>query len=408
MDYYMGELITNPDKHYHFLGIKILFIKYYLRQLYQRGAPSSFVDLIMLDKINNIHIKPCFPIITPYGDTMIVYTKKILKKNMRTVQNYFKQWHHINYSINDLKNMIKPCKNYPNDPPFYKSFRLNPLTQIIEYILYNIIMKLMNKYFVPDNDNTYGSDLGKDSNLLVIDDAKEVPKYYPSKKSNMNVVVILPQQSTTATIFMNIANKYLAKKKHDVQSFIMVQGDIRCLNEFNKFPEVRNKFKYVMFKYNMCFMMEHIDNVLDNLASRCTMDVKIMILYVDGHCVEKLIGSSSRIEIADDDNKTVFGLYRYDDQNIASDNKNKQSIKHKQIVIYIKDTLRYGYGIVERLTKTKDILDAFGTTYDLIKDESMIHCIDSQVNPYTDDLTDKQKKIASIFRYMILQKKYKQ
>lgn len=406
---YVGDLITNPDKHYYFVGIKILCIKSYLRRLYQRGSPSSFVDLIMLNRINGIHITPCFPVITVDGDSTIIYTKKTVEKKLRIVQKYFKDWHNIDYPMDEIRGMIKQCKNYPNDPPFYRSIRSDPVTQTIEYILHNIVLVLMNRHFVSKDK---GSDLDKGSNLLIIDDAKEYPKYYPSKKSNMRVVVIEPYSSTTTKIFMKMTDKYLSKKKHKnndtMNQYTMIQGDIKRDNEFNKFPEISDVFRYVMFRYNMCFMMNQIDTVIDNLRNRCTDDAVMMILYVDGDYVEDLMRKTDRFEEMDTKNDTtIFGVYRYDDQVFYPDEDDRSvKSKYKQIVVYLRETLRYGHGVVERLTKTKDILDAFGSNYHLIKDEPMIQCDDAEIKSYVSELSDQQKRIATVFRYMILQAKY--
>lgn len=401
---YVGDLITDPEKHYYFVGIKILCIKSYLRRLYMRGSPSSFVDLLMLNRINNIRIKPCIPVITTdEEDKMVVYTKKIVEKKLRTVQKYFKEWHNMDFPMNEIRGMIKQCKNYPNDPPFYRSLRSDPLTQTIEFILNDIILILMNQYFVPHND-----DSNKESNrskLLIIDDAKEYPKYYPSKRSNTDVVIIEPENSTTSKVFMKMTEEYFVKKEQKKkQSYVMIQGDIRRDNEFNKFPKIQNLFRFVMFKYNICFMMNQINNVIDNLANKCTSDVKIMILYIDGDKIEKLIGDSDRSEVFDDTNQSIFGVYRYDDQYVYSDKDDKQ-IKNKQVVIFLRETLRYGYGVIERLTNSAEILDAFGTNYDLIIDEPMIHYNGPEIKLLRDELTDEQKKIAMIFRCMILQRK---
>ena len=59
---YISNIITDPNKHYYFLGMKLINIKKQLKRLYYRARPTAFVDLIMLHKINGYNIKPCIPI----------------------------------------------------------------------------------------------------------------------------------------------------------------------------------------------------------------------------------------------------------------------------------------------------------------------------------------------------------
>jgi hypothetical protein len=179
----------------------------------------------------------------------------------------------------------------------------------------------------------------------------------------------------------------------------MIEGDISRENEFNKFSHqmgIDISFKFLMFKFNICFMVNQIKNVIDNINQLCIRDHVILIMYIDGELVEKLIGKSDKFEFLDENKIPIFGLYLYDDKLYYHDDTN-QSIKDKkrQIVIYLRETLRYGYGVVEPLTKTQDILDAFSPNYELMIDDFI----------RGDNLDTKQQKILEIFRYMILRKK---
>lgn len=390
---YIDNLMTDPEKHYYFMGIKILCIKSYLRRLYQRASPSSFVDLIMLNKINGIKITPCFPVITVDEKNMIVYTKKTIEKKLHTVQKYFKEWHNIDYPMTEIKGMIKRCQNYPNDPPFYRSFRSDPMTQHIEYLIHRVILNIMNKYFIQNNDPKY---------VLIVDDAKEYPKYYPAKKSNMNVTVIEPDDSKSSPIFIKMSEA----RKHKNSSYKMIQGDVRRTNEFNKFPHIANKFSYILFKFNIHNMMNQIDNVIQNLNTYSDSKSVIVICYVDGDVVNRLIGAKDRFEILDDDQMTVFGLYKYDDQIYLDENTSEQkATRYNQFVLYLRETLRYGHGVVERILTTQNIMDTFGAEYKMIKDDQMINFDDPEIHHIKSNLSDVQCTIAEVFRYMILQRK---
>ena len=106
----IDNLIANPNKHYHFLGIKILCIEKHLTRLYENASPAAFVDLIMLNKINKIHIDPCYPTLSFKNEIFTVYTKQMIEKKLQTTQKYLKEWHNINYSLNELRELIKHIK----------------------------------------------------------------------------------------------------------------------------------------------------------------------------------------------------------------------------------------------------------------------------------------------------------
>lgn len=368
---HFGNMLTDPDKHYYFLGIKMTRIFTFLRRTYTRPYPASFVDIIMLDKINNIKIPACFPILASVSNSKIViYTKKTIYEYLNKVQILLKEWHNIDYGIDKLKKIIRSCKNYPNDPPFHETIKEDTFTFPIENILDDSIYILINKYF------------NVDKNLLVIDDAKEYPKYYP--KNNNMITVIEPAGSDISKLFMQMTKE---KNKKNYQMFI---SDFTS----DTFITLEHKYSSLLFKYNIHSIINHMDIVHMNINKYCTNDLTIMIIYLDGTYVDMAISKTGKYEILDD-NKLKFGIYRFDDYYDLKNNK------YKQVVVYLKDTLRYAYGIVEKVIVQQDIINAFGSDYQIINDDRLINIVPDEL---LNELSEQQKSITSIFRYMILKK----
>ena len=236
--------------------------------------------------------------------------------------------------------------------------------------------------------------------MLIVDDAREYPRYFP-KNSNNSVVILEPPRSPVSKVFIKMTRDKVNNNKNLNKRFIMIEADISTEN--NKFLDTLDKnliqksFNCIMFKYNICTMINNIHNVIENLKLISSIQSKIIIVYIDGDLVRNLMRSSDRFEIIENDS-VIFGLYRYDD--IYYDNK-----ANKQIVVFLRDTLRYKYGVIERLTTTKEILDAFNTEYILIEDDKIINYDNENTNSYKSSLSNIQKQISEVFRYMILQKK---
>jgi len=384
MNNYYGYYISNPVKHYHFLGMKISCIDSYLARLYKRAAPSSFVDLVMLDRINDIQIKPCYPVITFENEPINVYTQKYTDMKLKITQKYFKEWHNINYSFDEIKKIIMPCKNYPSDPPFIREIKPIDITHNIELAIYQISRELINEYLISINNET--------SNLLIIDDATEYPGFYFKNRTDLNILVIEPIESKISNLFVKMTRKYIEKHKIDDHNrFNILKSDIMESNNMH----LMRKFNFLIFRFNIYLYMSQINILINNINKCTTVDTLIIILYIDGKYLENLIKSSDRYE-EKDNGVTMFGVYEYDDMIDEVTNTH-----YKQIVIYLKETIRYGSGRVELLLKTQDILDAFGSDYYLVKDDIIIN----EKYMIENNMSDQQKRISKIFKYMILKKR---
>lgn len=88
----MIEVMADPEYHYYFVGIKMIGIDLTIKRLIRRASSSSFVDLLMLKKINNYDNDVCFPNLSIRGGKITIYTDKEINKKLNIIQKYFKEW----------------------------------------------------------------------------------------------------------------------------------------------------------------------------------------------------------------------------------------------------------------------------------------------------------------------------
>lgn len=339
---YISELFTDPDKHYYFLGLKIIGIKNHIKRLYRRASPSSFVDLIMLNKINNIEVQPCIPPITIDENNVTVYDKKQTLTKLLTTQKYFKSWHNLNYSIDELKKLIPRCQNYPNDPPFYRSIKIDPVTIKIDYILHSTVRKLMNKHL-------------KKGSLLLIDDAKEYPRF---SKLSTDSLIIEPIDAPLSESFLEL------EKKNNKSRIKLV--DYKNL-------DIDRSFDNVLINYSLSLLDT---NNLEKTLKRINAD-SILIIHIDNEVVKKILEKANRYELFDSNNKTIVGVYRYDEK----------------IIVYLRETLRFGSGKIETILNTDLNLNLDNYTFDTGSFNNVL--IDDPI------IT----KTLALFRYSVFHKK---
>jgi hypothetical protein len=378
---YISHITTDPDDHQYFLGMKIIAVKYHLKRLYLRASPSAFVDMIMMNKINNIKITPCIPVITIDEEYVTVYNKNTLEKKLKTTQKYFKEWHNINYSIVQLKNIIRRCKDYPNDPPFYKRIKIDPITIKIESRLYDVRSHIMNTSLV-NGDST-----------LIIDDGREYPRFYPARGTDLSVTIIEPDTTDSDTFISMLENKKKTNPNaNTLNRYSIVKGDI--WRDWYLFGNDQiGEFDNIFVNYSLRFLKKDVRTLKQNLIKHHKKGGSLLVIYIDYDSVMNLLQKRDRFEIQDEDKKTIFGLYTYDpDRDMSGDTYN-------QFIVYLRETYRYGIGSVEPTIRSSDI-DIMFDDYDVSTNKRLL-----EIFKHSDKLTEIEKTVIGIFNFAVLKKR---
>jgi len=388
---FIGSLISDPSKHYHFMGIKIVKMDYIFERLYLRATAPTMVDMIMLNKINGINITPCIPLISTFGKHALLYDRETIRRKILTVKKYLKEWHNIDISYDQLNNLIRKCKNYPNDPPFSHS------VLDIEYT--NKTGALLKKYF--------SENITSNKSTLIIEDYNECHVYeryiFNDTKSD----------DTFKPIIIGPNNCKLQDEKDLIYYNYDLKTDISKSDFYNNLDPKTFDNIYIFFNLSDLLRSEitlfykedgigSYATFVNNIKLLSHSGTKLIINYLDGSYVESLINKyytkskdiSPRIELTDNDN-LLFGLYKYDNDRNGNE----------QFVIYLKNSTRYGYGRIELLLTKDKILSVFSKIgFELVSDYDYTDLTDSN-DESIKNLDKAQKVILKLFRKMTLKRK---
>lgn len=344
------EVYADPMHHFHFLGMKLMSVDMTIARLMSRAAPSAFVDLIMLQKINGYDTKPCFPNLSLRQGKITVYSDKMIEKKLNTVKNYFKWWHDINTTIPELKKQIKKCKDVPEYNKYLKkSDKRNSNTQnIINY--YESIIRFYCKKYKSDMILNVGDNISDDA------------------YRNMDVNI--------TTLSLPIKNTKYKDNKYDA---IISNFTIQYLLDPNL--NASNKF-------------------IENINSVDKSDTIVIILYLDGERASYQLNKSKydKYEVYFD-GEPLYGIYKLDDD-YSTYNKNK-------VMVYFKDKDGMEEGSIEPLVYKNTLINRFKEIgYNVLIDEYLdtLSVNDNNVIKHKNMLNDGYMKILRMHKIMILQK----
>ena len=193
-------------------------------------------------------------------------------------------------------------------------------------------------------------------------------------------------------------------KKHEMSRSIMY--DMQSIDYNSKWKNnLNNKTKYdnVFINFSLKHIMANPNLMMENLLDLTKSDSKVLVVFLDGDVIENILGSRDRFEIKDDNNKTIIGLYRYDDT------YDSNGSKIKQIIIYVRGTLRFGTGSVEYIVHSKDLQTMFELNgYSVIESDSFANKQEKYINNDDHIKSNKDKQtileVLGWFRYILFKR----
>jgi hypothetical protein len=321
----LKEVIVDPQYHYYFMGIKYMSVRLTIERLLLRSAPSSFVDLIMLHKINNYKCRPCFPNISLRQGKITVYTDNLITKKLNTVKKYFKHWHGIHTTIDQLKDKLPRCSDMPN----YickKKVLPNKYTNMILSNYNNILYNSINEYI---NKNDHILDIGG-----------------------------------TVYQHINFFNKYTSNITTITNKQIDKTYDINIINQ----DPFDNWSKLIRTSYNIIFIDNYIHNInnrydiLINNIKKVQADT-IIITCLDGQAILDKLQGNQRYEIYID-NEPLFGIYKF----------------NGKLLLYFKGIQIYEQGYIQDIIIIEDLINKFKSIgYNLIDNIQMTYASNNKL-----------------------------
>jgi SAM-dependent methyltransferase len=330
------DVNTNNVFHFYFAGMKFFNINLTINRFLQRSSISSMADLLMLKELNNIDLKDriCLPNMTIRQGRLVVFYGEYLEKYYNSLQKALKNYYNKDYSIDELKKLVKHCNSTGFD--IYKgNMEKDTDTDIIKYFHILIKKELIKIY-------------GKNVNyLLDIGSGKLTDMRIWEENSIKNVVGIEP----------SLESIKLGEERYKKFGF---NGNLDVINgvgdedwENSKYTKViSNKYDVVTFQFTLHYMINNIDIIINNLKKIMNNRCKIIITCMDGNKIHNEFIKNEKIEIRNDQEPifAIVPLYTERDR-IPKINNN--------ILVYFKGAYGVSSGSIEPIIDINKLINIF-------------------------------------------------
>lgn len=368
----MFEVMADPEHFYYFMGIKFIGTKMTIQRLIKRSAPSSFVDLIMLKKINHYDSIVCFPNLSVRNGSVTIYTDKEIEKKLYTVKKYFKDWHGINYTIEELKNQIVKCNTIPYVGSVEK-FAYS--SDLVKYN--NIVIRSYIKHFF------------KGKELLIIGSSSTNDLDYYNHLEIPKVITLDPSDSSESNNYLNMH----LDMKHE-----LIQGSGNEIWKSNgKYNAIiRSKsFDCILLKFSIHYMYKNIRILLTNINQIDNDNTIVIVCFIDGTAVkEKLKKNNGKYEIMFK-GEPIYGIYN------ISNNKNN----FEQIMVYFRGIRGANNGYIEYIVDSNWLISQFAKiNYRVLLNKNLLEISNDKLIEIRDKLVNEQKQISNLYRIIVFKK----
>lgn len=291
---------------------------------------SYFPVLVCLKKIFGIPLKDiiCIPNMEIINDEMIVYNQSGVDKLLNTIQ-YELLSYDFDVSKKYLENMFPMCmtrgfeiyKGIPDrdkDTDVIKKFHLSVKRELYQKYCHNV-------------DYLFDMGCGRLTDLF----------YW-----NENNVKILYCVEPSLDSIKSGQDRYENVKKNIKTKLYVVNGfgDVNFENDVKYKDIIKNKYDVITFQFTLHYMIDNIDIVMKNLKLISKKGTKILVTCMNGNLIEHNLKKKSQIVVRNDDNKIIFAIDKFSNNNI---------------LVYLKGGYGMEHGSVERIIDVNKLTDIF-------------------------------------------------
>ncbi len=331
------DVVSNSVFHFYFMGMKFMNINLSIYRFLQRASISSMADLIMLKDINKINLgnKLCLPNMTVRQGKLVVFYGEYLETYFNSLQKALKEYYNKNYTIEELKKLIKHCNAEGFD--IYKGVIVkDPDTDIIKYFHIMIKKSILSQY-ARNIESLLDVGSGKltDMRIWQENNVKNVVGIEPSKESIKMGEERLKQHGFTGKL--NVINGV---------------GDVDWSKDSNYKIALQNKYDVITFQFTLHYMMNNIDVVINNLKKVMKSNTKIIITCMDGNKIHEDFKRFKRVEIRNKQEPifAIIPMYKVTDNIPDKDNN---------IIVYFKGAYGVSSGSIEPIIDINKLIDIF-------------------------------------------------
>ena len=358
------EVMTDPKYHFYFMGIRMFGIKMTVERLLLRASPAAFVDLLMLDKINNIKSKPCFPNLLLRSGKITIYDDDMINRKLHTTSKYFKNWHGINMPVPKLKNIIRKCSddmNYKYSKQLDKNIYSTKLIDFNNYLLINYINMFKND--INNNLLSFGVNIEFLNNII---NQNNIVKHFSFIESSKDLI-------------------------QDAQNIIKDNNSNINIQFIDKNDIFSKSYQIILFNLSINRYLSNIDNLINNIKNIKNNKTVIITYLNKDKVLDKLAKHNNRYEIYINDDP-FYGIYKLDKENDL-----------QKVMIYSKGIYGLETGSIEYLIDIDNIINKFKN----IGYEMALNSAYSQYNEKDlyNILDPKLKNIVDLYQIIVFNKK---
>ena len=373
------EIMADPETHYYFMGIKLIGVEMTIKRLVRRASSSSFVDLLMLKKVNGYDSDVCFPNLSIRGGKITIYNDREIEKKLKIIQKYFKEWHNDDISIDELKKSIVKCNTLPHNVYSGNPDRFAYSSEITRY--HNMILKMyIGKYFRGKKILDVGCGPVRD---IYFYNSIKVPLF----------VGIEPSSYSIDTFYEKNKDKKFFTQTKIIEGY----GD-ELWSSSPKYKDVIENRTYgcVLFKFTIHYMLNNFDILLKNLKSVDNDNTVIIVSCIDGDMVrKKLAENAGRYEIIFK-GEPLYGIY-----DMGKRNKNN----FKQVMVYFRGVYGVENGSIEHLVSIGWLINKFNKIgYRVLENKNLLNVNQDYLVDIKNNLNLEQKKVSEIHRIIVFKK----
>lgn len=276
------DVIINPVFNFCFAGMKFMNINLTVKRFLTRASISSMADLLMLYEINNIDIrnKLCLPNMTIRQGKIVVFFGKYLDIYFNKLQHVLKEYYDKDYSIDELKKMIKHCNVEGFD--IYKGEQVkDPDTSIIKYFHIMIKEDILRKYA---SNCEYLLDIG----------SGKLTDMRLWEKNNVKNVIGIEPSIDSIKLGNEKLNKFGFKGKINVINGV---GDVDWISDDKYKIVLENKYDVITFQFTLHYMMNNIQIIINNLNKVMKKGTQIIITCMDGNKIQNDFQRYKQVEV---------------------------------------------------------------------------------------------------------------
>lgn len=331
------ETIANPTYNLFFMGMRFISIQMNIEKFLSRSNPNTFIDLIMLEELNNINIgkKMCVPNMTIRQGKLVVFDDKHIENIHNIIKVKLKEYYNKDYDIDKIKKRIKKCVNEGYE--IYKGPIIkDPDTNIVKSFHLSVKEEIFKKYI---SNIDYLLDVG----------AGQLTDLRFWNKSNIkNIYAVEPSVHSIKKAYERI-EKFGAIMNLQIINSV---GDVDWMED-EKFKEIsKHKYDVITYQYTFHYMIHNIELMLKNMKNLLKPRGKVVILCMDGNKINNVFNKFGKVEIRNSSEPIFAVVPMYDI-------KQEKQFDNNDILVYFKGAYGVANGSIEKIIDIDKLVKKF-------------------------------------------------